>query len=121
MGDLSKNLSKREFACKCGCGFDATDMRLVRLLQQCVDALGDTIIITSGCRCVGYNRKIGGAVNSQHIFGVAADFKIYKDGKQVLPGDVADWLEDNADRCGIGRYKSWVHLDTRGSNARWSA
>lgn len=118
MGDLSKNLSKREFACKCGCGFDAVDKKLVNILQEACDKFGDTIVITSGCRCVGHNRACGGAVNSQHIFGIAADFKVFKDRKQVDPEIIADWLEMKSG-LGVGRYKSWVHVDTRGSDARW--
>jgi hypothetical protein len=29
MGDVSKNLSRSEMACNCGCGFDACDIELV--------------------------------------------------------------------------------------------
>ena len=120
MGDLSKNLSKSEFACQCGCGFNDVAPDLIKILQTCVDMIGDKIIITSGCRCAEHNKKEGGSINSQHIQGKAADFKIFKNGAQVDPESVANWLESR-DGLGIGRYHNRVHLDVRGSNARWRA
>ncbi len=32
-------------------------------------------IVTSGCRCNTYNKKIGGAERSTHTFGMAADIQ----------------------------------------------
>ena len=31
MGDLTKNISRYEIACKCGCGFDTIDIEVVRM------------------------------------------------------------------------------------------
>ena len=36
MGDLTKNFSRSEFACKCGCGFDDIDL----VLQSVILLLG---------------------------------------------------------------------------------
>lgn len=38
------------------------------------DLLGCPIFISSGYRCTDLNKAIGGAANSQHVQGLAADF-----------------------------------------------
>lgn len=51
--------------------------RLVKTcLQPARDALDVPFIITSGYRPVWLNGLIGGAANSRHMFGCAADFKV---------------------------------------------
>jgi len=45
----------------------------VNVIQPLQDYLKKEIIITSGYRCNRLNRMIGGAVNSQHLQGEAAD------------------------------------------------
>lgn len=130
MGDISNNFSRTEFSCKCGCGFSASDIELVEtfewLRSELALRLGRTvrIQITSGCRCIAHNRKVGGAEKSQHINGIAADFKCYfvDDGAQVSPDMVADILEQKfPNRFGIGRYINRTHLDVRKSAARWES
>ena len=44
---------------------------------------GFTIHINSGYRTPSYNKKIGGASHSQHIYGTAADIVVKKEGKTV--------------------------------------
>lgn len=76
--DLSKNFSRYEFACKCGCGFDRVNPRLVHLIQEIRDEIGEPVVIYSGCRCAKHNMAVGGVVDSAHTTGEAAD--IYVDG-----------------------------------------
>jgi len=45
-----------------------------QVLEPARRYLGVPLIITSGYRCGTLNRLIGGAVQSQHMFGEAADF-----------------------------------------------
>ena len=45
------------------------------ILQPIRDAYGKTIIVTSGYRSPELNRAVGGASNSQHTYGEAADIK----------------------------------------------
>ena len=40
------------------------------------DHFGKPLIITSGVRCINYNKKVGGVVNSMHIKNKAADFYV---------------------------------------------
>ena len=55
MGDLSKNFSRSEFECSCGCGFDDVSVELVELLQEIRDEIEEPIAITSACRCKEHN------------------------------------------------------------------
>ena len=144
MGDLTKNISRSEFVCQCGCGFDTVDFALANALQDCVKAFSVqykaacTIIITSGNRCSRHNTALrdlfkssGGskganaALNSQHIFGKAADFKLFLMNKktsgktQIPPEEIASWFEENHSGFGIGRYHNRTHVDSRTNGARW--
>ena len=57
MGDLTKDFSRSEFACKCGCGYDRIDPRVVDMCQVIRDGLGASIRINSACRCERRNTK----------------------------------------------------------------
>jgi len=133
MGDLSARLSRYEFACQCGCGFDTVDVELVPVLEGVADYFQrDTgadrvkIIINSGCRCLTHNRAIGARDDSQHVFGRACDFYLVAVGsgsEQVIdPDQVTDYLElIYPNQYGIGRYQGRTHIDTRTGVARWDA
>ncbi len=124
MAKLTKNISRHEMACHCGCGFDTMDWETVRVLQDCADHYAEirgldrsVVTITSAARCLDYNRSIGSTDNSQHPRGRAIDFTI----AGVRPHDVYAYLADEyPDRYGIGNYSNFTHLDTRsGGPARW--
>lgn len=44
------------------------------ILEPTRAVLKTPLIITSGLRCAGLNAALGGAKNSQHLYGQAADF-----------------------------------------------
>lgn len=131
MGDLTNNLSRSEFDCECGCGFDTVDIKLVDVLQNLVwhfsvvYSAPVSIRITGPNRCPTHNVKIGGAADSQHQYGRAADFKLFNrnTGDQIDPDEVADYLEkEYRGKYGVGRYSNRVHFDTRTNGpARWDA
>ena len=114
---LSKNLSRSEFACKCGrCGFDTADVELVGMVQDVRDHFGTTVIITSACRCPKYNKAVGGGDKSQHLLGRAADIVV----PGVSPAEVHRYLFDKyPDQYGLGRYDTFTHVDSRRGPARW--
>ena len=57
--------------------------RLVHnILDPLREAWGEPIIVTSGFRCPALNKKIGGAANSQHVLGEAADIRTVRDTKE---------------------------------------
>ena len=129
---LTSNLSRHEFECECGCGFDVVDYELIRLMQDAADyfkglynASKVFITITGPNRCASRNTEIGGAENSQHVFGKAADHHIdvIKDDSHIeIPStELAGYYEGrHPDRLGIGIYSGGrVHLDSRDYKARW--
>ncbi|MBQ8693394.1 MAG: DUF882 domain-containing protein [Synergistaceae bacterium] len=116
MGDLSAHFSKKEFACKCGCGFDTPVPELVDKLEIFRELCGNrATYINSACRCVKHNAKVGGAKNSQHVKGTAADIRL-------IPGMTVDQMAKLAEQAGfdgIGIYSWGIHVDVRGYKARW--
>lgn len=122
MGDLSKNFSRSEFACKgtnC-CGHSApVHSELISALQDLRDQLNLPLSITSGFRCNRLNESVGGAAQSFHTLGMAADVSC-PDG--MTAEDLAQAAETIPafQQGGIGIYPSWVHLDVRTTGkARW--
>ena len=120
MGDLSKNFSRKEFACQgrhC-CGYSApVHPDLIAGLQQLRDIAGP-LKINSGFRCRRHNADIGGADESYHCLGMAADIAIPRgmtaDGLAKLVESVEIFRNG-----GIGIYSSWLHVDCRGHKVRW--
>ena len=117
MGDLSKNFNRYEFACKCGRGFDSVSLELVRGLQELRDQFNEPVIITSGCRCVAWNKKVGGVVGSQHTLGNAADVRIIRWSPAIVAVGAAKI--EGFFHGGIAVYPNFTHLDVRGKTARW--
>jgi len=113
---ISTHFHRTEFACNCGCGFDTVDTDTLSVLEAVRTHFGKPVIINSGCRCPDYNTKVGGAPNSQHTLGRAADIRV----QGVEPSDVYDWLAANFPTASIGRYATFTHVDTRSHGpARW--
>lgn len=126
---FTRNLSRAEFACGCGCGFDTVDYQLVMDLQDVVDhfqmiypQMDVGIHINSGSRCKTHNRNVGGSIGSMHLQGKAGDFYLYnkKTGKPIDSDEVHHYLIHHFPSShGIGRYTGRTHLDERASMARW--
>ena len=115
MGDLSNNFNRSEFACKCGCGFDTVDAGLIDALEEVRDHFNAAVIVTSGCRCPKHNASVGGAADSQHLYGRAADIVVTGEDSFT----VYMFLVSLA-ALSMGRYPGWVHIDTRsGDIKRW--
>lgn len=107
------NFQVKEFACHDGTNEILIDGNLVRRLQDCRDKFGVTII-NSAYRTPDYNKKIGGATNSQHVKGKASDTVC----KGTSPLEVAMFAEVMG-MGGIGLYSSFTHIDTRDGKSRW--
>lgn len=58
------------------------------VLQPLRDIVQEAVKVTSGYRCVELNKAVGGAPNSYHLFGAAADIKPTKNSKYAL----IDWV-----------------------------
>jgi zinc D-Ala-D-Ala carboxypeptidase len=72
---LSRNFELREFASRCGSFQILVHPALIVGLQELRDVYGKPIKILSGYRTIGHNARIGGAPNSYHTKGMAADIQ----------------------------------------------
>lgn len=115
---LSEHFHRDEFRCKCGkCGDPKIHERLIEGLERLRLLVGKPIMINSGYRCPAHNEAVGGAPNSQHTLGTAADIVV----AGLLPDRVAELAEmvPQFASGGIGRYDTFTHLDVRPTPARW--
>ncbi len=111
---LDTHFERAEFACKCNCGFDTVDAELLAVLEDVRKHFGKPITVTSGCRCVHHNKAVGGAKQSQHLRGRAADFMV----EDTTTEEVYDYLDPFCEG-GLNCYETFVHVDTRNYKARW--
>lgn len=112
----SKYFKRKEFACKCGCGFEAVDVELLKVLEEAREELGP-MIINCACRCNEHNKEVGGADGSKHKLGLAADVRVV----DASPEEVQEYfLSKYPNKYGIGRYNTFTHIDVRPEGpARW--
>ena len=116
---VGQNFWLYEFQCKgsnCGCNNAVKlDPELARRLQAMRTETGSPIIINSGYRCIVHNRAVGSTDTSQHPRGTAADIVIVRLSMSQQEAICEKYFPDG----GIGRAKTFTHVDTRGFPARW--
>ena len=113
---LSDNFTVSEFKCKDGSDKVLIDTDLVDILQKVRTHFNKPVTINSAYRNATYNKKIGGASKSQHVYGTAADIVV----KDTKPEDVAKYVEFlMPNKGGIGLYSTFTHVDVRVVRARW--
>lgn len=116
--NVSQHFKRSEFACRCGCGFDDINQILVDVVEDVRCHFNAPVYINSGCRCEKHNQAVGGKSFSQHRLGKAADIRV----KGFAPKEVADYLASKyQNKYGIGRYKTFTHIDVRSVKARWGS
>jgi uncharacterized protein YcbK (DUF882 family) len=113
---LTRNFRVKEFACTDGSDPIFIDTELANVLQKIRDHFGKPVTITSAYRTPTKNKVCGGSPYSQHLYGRAADIKV----KGIAPSKVADYAETILKNGGVGRYKTFTHIDVRGTKARWN-
>lgn len=123
MGDLTRNFSRSEFACKGAncCNRTAPVLpELVHALQELRDQVGTPLVITSGFRCRTHNKAVSGSLDSQHCLGTAADVLCPKGFTPQRFAELAELIPAFRDG-GVGVYPedNFIHVDVRGSKARW--
>ncbi len=109
----SKYFSDAELTCHC-CGTypeQGMDPNLLDLLDNIRERVGGPVSLSCAYRCPEHNAEVGGEVDSQHLYGKAADVL-------VPPGWTVDSLADLAVELGadgVGRYydDNFVHVDVR--------
>jgi uncharacterized protein YcbK (DUF882 family) len=122
---LTKNFALKEFKCRDGSLPEGELLEncqeLADNLQVLRDHIGKPINIISGYRPPSYNKKIGGAKRSQHLFAKAADIKVSGMAPAEVHATVIKLIKaGKMKQGGVGKYSTFVHYDTRGTAARWS-
>lgn len=121
---MTEHFSRDEFKSKDGAHFPYEVKQNLKVLAEQLEVLREhfqkPIDINSGYRSPKHNAKVGGADNSQHLAGKAADIVI----EGISPDEVADAIEFLIDskmmkQGGLGRYETFTHYDIRGKKARW--
>lgn len=114
--NVKTNFKVGEFACKDGSDLIIIDVNLVSALQMIREHFKNPVLINSGYRTPEYNSKIGGAKNSFHTKGQAADIRI----KNISPKSLCVYAE-SIGLLGIGLYSTFTHIDTRGIKYYWNS
>jgi len=110
---LSDHFTTEEFACHCGCGYGSLpehiSVELISKLERIRRMVEQPVHINSGCRCIFHNEEVGGAKNSAHLRGTAADLSINPwsgfTRYQLLVAAVMAQVH------GIGVSNTFIHVD----------
>lgn len=103
--------------CPC-CKVGVPSIPLTGGLNQLQAMLPTPLRITSGFRCPAHNKAVGGAPDSLHTKGLAADLTAdgYTPLELYLLADQI-WIFRNG---GVGLYPGdFIHVDIRTTRARW--
>ena len=110
---VSRNFTLGELASKDGSNIVLLHPALIIALQTIRDHVGKPIRVNSAFRSPAHNKAIGGASNSLHTLGLAADIVI--DG--MTPIEVASLASDMG-LGGIKAYPTFTHIDV-GRHRTW--
>lgn len=129
--DLTKNFTLEELTASATAkrlGIDNTPsaeelenlMRLAGVLQKIRDSFGMPIVVNSGFRCRYLNKAKGGAVNSDHLYGCAADIQSVGDKYNKTLWNHIMRLTERGEielRQIIDEYNlSWIHISINSKN-----
>ena len=112
----TKHFKAVELACRC-CSSYVPNTALLMVLEHVREHFNVPVNINCSTRCSLHNNEVGGALNSWHLSGHAADITV----KGVDPSKVYKYLDERgySDLLGLSCYSTFVHVDTRGKRARW--
>lgn len=101
-------------------GAHGMDEEFVRKLDSLRSLYRKPMIVTSGYRSVAHNNRIGGAPESMHLFGRAADILVA--GKDALM--LIAIATEMGFSVGVSQKGDWdkrfIHLDNRVNQTIWS-
>ena len=115
---LSPNFTRKEMACRCGCGADEMQPKFIQRLQATRIILGLSMRVISARRCPTYNTAVGGVDSSAHVDGWAVDIRASTSAYRKDLVDAA--LRAGFNRIGIA--KNFIHLDcdpTKNPDVMW--
>jgi hypothetical protein len=91
-------------------------LAVVKVADEARHRLGKPLRITSAFRNVAYNKAIQGAAGSWHTQGCALDLS---GSPATVHRILTEMRREGFFRGGIGRYKTFTHVDVRGRNTDW--
>jgi zinc D-Ala-D-Ala carboxypeptidase len=103
---LSRSFTLGELASKDGADIVIVHPALLLGLQALRDIIGKAVKVNSGYRSVEHNKTIGGATNSLHTLGMAADVVV----DNVSPLHIASIARDLG-FGGVKAYPTFTHID----------
>ena len=116
------NFTLAEFACKCGCGSDGSEMDegLLQALQDIRTKAGFPFPITSGYRCPKHPVEARKTTPGTHSQGIAVDIGVSRGAALKLLKLALD--DGRFKGIGINQKGSsrFIHLDTRKAGTIWS-
>ena len=114
MAHDTKHFKVSEFTCKCGCGTNNIDQRIIDMAQKIREEIGEAVRVNSGYRCDKHNARVGGVKGSFHTKGLAADLsssvganKLFEAVKKLKE---AGQLQD-LEYCILYKRKNFIHID----------
>lgn len=107
---LQKNFRGTEMACKDGTQEYMYSEWLMDVLQQIRDYFNAPVTINSGYRTGNWNEKVGGAKNSYHTKGMAADIVVKGHSSKEVAKVASELLGEFG---GVIRYTNFTHVDVR--------
>lgn len=106
--DGIKHFKKSEFRCRCGCGADSMEEKLIKNADKVREHFGVPMNVTSGRRCSSHNARVGGVSNSRHLSGKAMDFSV----SGFSASSVLDYVQKLPDiRYAYAIDSQHVHMD----------
>ena len=106
-----EHFTGKEFKSKDGAAEFLYCPNLIAVLEKIRKHFNEPVIINSGYRTPEWNAKVGGAKNSYHTKGMAADIVV----KNHNSKEVAEYASKVLSGLGGGviKYKNFVHVDVR--------
>lgn len=114
---MRPNWHGKELRCKCGECQGFVNAEALDALQRLRELHGKPLGLTSAYRCPAYNRKVGGARQSQHMLGQA--FDIPWPSRSITRRTQFVEIAREVGFRGFGYYASFVHIDTRARGTTW--
>ena len=118
MGATGPHFCDAELGCP-HCGENKCAKKLVDALEAFRAALGKPVLVDSAYRCRAHNAAVGGAPDSEHMRGLAADIRV----NGMTAAEMEAVARGIPSIRGIGRAdrQGYVHVDVRPTPtlARW--
>jgi len=117
--DIAAPLLWHKINCQC-CGLSILDVRLHAALDQLYDLLPGNVEITSLARCARHNADVGGALDSLHLHGRAADIKPLNRDLYLLAITALSIPAFRHGGFGLYPDRGIIHVDVRPRPTRWA-